>query len=113
MKILNKKELQQIAINHSLDIDFIKRFYKHLQNIYSRTISFLIKDLTLASEDPLRFRYEWIYNKIMTNDEKIIDEKLQYDINRIFGKISALSSRKINNTNIVQVNKYYLLIKNK
>ena len=49
----------------------------------------------------------------MTNDKKIIDEKLQYDINRIFGKISALSSRKINNTNIVQVNKYYLLIKNK
>ena len=31
----------------------------------------------------------------MTTDDKITDEKLQYDINRDAGKISALSSRKI------------------
>ena len=31
----------------------------------------------------------------MTSDDKIIDEKLQYDINREAAKISALSSAKI------------------
>ena len=31
----------------------------------------------------------------MTNDDKIRDEKLQYDINREAAKISVLSSRKI------------------
>ena len=31
----------------------------------------------------------------MTNDDKIRDEKLQYDINRKSAKISVLSSRKI------------------
>ena len=31
----------------------------------------------------------------MTIDDKIRDEKLQYDINREVAKISALSSRKI------------------
>ena len=31
----------------------------------------------------------------MTSDNKIRDEKLQYDINREVAKISALSSRKI------------------
>ena len=31
----------------------------------------------------------------MTIDDKIRDEKLQYDINREAAKISALSSRKI------------------
>ena len=31
----------------------------------------------------------------MTNDDKIRDEKLQYDINREAAKIKALSSRKI------------------
>ena len=32
----------------------------------------------------------------MTTDDKIKDEKLQYDINREAAKISALSSGKIN-----------------
>ena len=31
----------------------------------------------------------------MTTDDKIIDEKLQYDINKEAAKISALSSSKI------------------
>ena len=38
-----------------------------------------------------------IYNKIMTIDDQIRDEKLQYDINREAAKISALSSNKIDN----------------
>ena len=36
-----------------------------------------------------------MYNKIMSIDDQIRDEKLQYDINREAAKISALSSGKI------------------
>ena len=49
----------------------------------------------------------------MKIDDKIRDEKLQYDINREAAKISALSSEKFINMNVLQVNKYCLLIKDK
>ena len=55
MKVPNKRELQQIALNHSSDIDF-----KGFMNIYKKSIkepySFLVNDTTLPSDDPLRFR---------------------------------------------------------
>ena len=55
MKIPNKRELQQIALNHSSDIDF-----KDFMNIYkkctAKPYSFLVNDTTLPSDDPLRFR---------------------------------------------------------
>ena len=47
----------------------------------------------------------------MTNDDKIRDEKLQYDINRKGAKISVLSTGKIVSLNIFQAKKYYLSIK--
>ena len=47
----------------------------------------------------------------MTNDDKIKDEKLQYNINKEAAIISALPSGKWINMNILQVTKYYLLIK--
>ena len=46
---------------------------------------FLVIDTTLASGGPLRFRkniLERIQKLIMTIDDKIIDEKIQYDINK-------------------------------
>ena len=46
----------------------------------------------------------------MTIDDKIRDEKLQYDINRE-AKISALPSVKIDKYEYLQVKKYYHLIK--
>ena len=49
----------------------------------------------------------------MTIDDKIKDQKLQYDINRKAAKISALLSRKLININILQVKKYCFLIKDK
>ena len=55
MKIPNKRELQQIALNHSSDInskDFIKIYKKCTAEPYS----FLVNDATLASDNPLRFR---------------------------------------------------------
>ena len=60
MKIPNKRELQQIAISHSSDIDF-----KDFVNIYKKftdmPCSFLVNDTMLASNDPLRFRKN-LYN---------------------------------------------------
>ena len=55
MKIPNKRELQQIALNHSSDInskDFIKIYKKCTAEPYS----FLVNDAMLASDNPLRFR---------------------------------------------------------
>ena len=55
MKIPNKRELQQIALNHSSDIDF-----KDFMNIYKKytkePYSVFVNDTTLPSDDPLRFR---------------------------------------------------------
>ena len=56
MKILNKRELQQIALNHSSDID-CKDFMKHYKECTNKPYSFLVNDTTLQSDNPLRFRY--------------------------------------------------------
>ena len=60
MKIPNKRELMQIAINHSSDIntkDFIEIYRKCTDKPYS----FLVIDTTLSSDDRLRFRKN-LYN---------------------------------------------------
>ena len=56
MKILNKRELQQFALNHSSDIDF-KDFMKIYKKYIKEPYSFLVNDTTLQSSDPLRFRH--------------------------------------------------------
>ena len=55
MKIPNKRDLQQIALNHSSDIDF-KDFIKIYKKCTAEPYSFLVKDTTLPSDDPLRFK---------------------------------------------------------
>ena len=55
MKIPNKKELQQIALNHSSDIDF-KDFMKIYKKSTTEPYSFLVNGTTLSSDDPLRFK---------------------------------------------------------
>ena len=55
MKIPNKRELQQIALNHSSDIDF-KDFIKIYEKCTAEPNSFLVNDTTLSSDDSLRFR---------------------------------------------------------
>ena len=60
MKIPNKGELQQIALNHSSDINT-----KYSINICikctDKPYSFLVNDTTLSLDDPLRFRKN-LYN---------------------------------------------------
>ena len=63
-KIPNKRELQQIAINHSSDIN-TKDFANIYRKCTAEPYSFLVNDTTLASNKPLRFRKNLfnIYNK--------------------------------------------------
>ena len=64
MKMSNKRELQQIATNHSSDIntkDFINIYKKFTDKPYS----FLVIDTTLPSNNLLRFRK----NLNITNDD--------------------------------------------
>ena len=55
MKIPNKRELQQIAHNHSSDIEF-RGFINFYKKYIAKRYSFLVTDNTLASDNPLRFR---------------------------------------------------------
>ena len=55
MKILNKIELQEIALNHSSDIN-AKDFIKIYKIYTAKPYSFLVNDATLASDNPSRFR---------------------------------------------------------
>ena len=59
-KIPNKRELQQIAINHSSDIN-TKDFANIYRKCTSEPYSFLVNDTTLPSNNPLRFRKN-LYN---------------------------------------------------
>ena len=84
MKVPNKLELHQIAFNHLSGIDF-QDFMNLYKKYTAKLYSFLVVDPTLASDNSSRFRknlLEKIYKLIMTTDDKINDEKLQYHINR-------------------------------
>ena len=54
-RIPNKRELHQIALNHSSDIDF-KDFIKIYKKRTAEPYSFSVNDATLSSDDSLRFR---------------------------------------------------------
>ena len=55
MKINNKRELRNIARNHSADIDY-KDFMKIYIECTKEPYSLLTIDTTLPSSNPLRFR---------------------------------------------------------
>ena len=55
MKFPNKRELQQIVLNHSSDIGF-KDFMKIYKKCNAEPYSFIVLDTTLPSYNPLRFR---------------------------------------------------------
>ena len=68
------------------------------KNCTAKLYSFLVIDTTLASDNPLSVRsnlLERILKLVMAVNDKIIDEKLQCDINREASKLSTLSSGKI------------------
>ena len=54
-KIPNKRELRQIATNHSSDM-FLKDFINIYKEYTGKSYSFFVVDDTLASDNPLRLR---------------------------------------------------------
>ena len=54
-KIPNRREIQEIARNHSSDIS-TKDFINIYRECTAEPYSFLVNDATLASDNPLRFR---------------------------------------------------------
>ena len=98
MKINNKRELQNIAINHSADIDY-KDFVKIYRECKKKTYSFLTIDTTLPASDPLRFRKNLLFliKMTVTDQLKAIDNKIkanqaQYELDRLAAKIAAQTS---------------------
>ena len=55
MKIPNKRELLQISVSQSSDID-CKDFMKIYEKYTAEPYSFLVNDTTLPSHNPLSFR---------------------------------------------------------
>ena len=55
MKIHNRRELQQIAINYSADIDY-KDFLKIYRNCTREPYSFLTIDTTLTADNLMKLR---------------------------------------------------------
>ena len=100
-KIHNKKELQNIATNHSTDFDY-KDFMNTYKKCKSELHSFLTIDTTLPASNPLRFRkiFYSLIKMTLTDELKILDDKIksnqaQYDLDREAAKISALSSKEL------------------
>ena len=59
MKIYNKRESQEIAINHSVDIDY-KDFLKIYRNCAKEPYSFLAIDTKLPTDNLMRFRKNFV-----------------------------------------------------
>ena len=55
MKIPNKRDLSQRALNHSFDTEF-KELMKVYKDYTKEPFSFLVNNTILASDNPLRFR---------------------------------------------------------
>ena len=72
MKKHNKRELQNIATNHSADMDY-KDFMKIYRKCTREPYSFLTIDTTLPASDPLRFRK--IFSLPSKNDKKLMNLK--------------------------------------
>ena len=114
MKIPSKRELKQIALNQSSDIDF-KDFIKIYKKCAADPYSFLLIHTTLPSDNLLRFRKKFfkIYYKIMTIDDQIKDERLHIILIDNLKKYEPDHQTSFINMNSFLVEKYYNLIKNK
>ena len=62
MKIPNKRELQQIAFNHSSDTDF-QDFINLYKKLTAKPYSFLVIDTTLTLDNSSRFRKNLLEKK--------------------------------------------------
>ena len=101
MKINNKRKLQNIAINHSADIDY-KDFMKIYRECTKEPFNVLAIDTTLPANDFLRSRknlfdsYKSDSNRSDYNYwQKIKANQTQYVLDWLAANISALSSGEL------------------
>ena len=98
MKISNKGELQQIALNHSSDIDF-KDFMKLCKDYAKEPCSVLV--MIQLCHQIIHYGLGRTYykkavsEKIKTIDSKIKQNKAQYDLDRQTARMLALSSKRM------------------
>ena len=59
MKTFNERQLQHIASNHSSDIGF-EDFMKRSKDYPKESYLFSVSDTTLSSDNPLRFKKNWV-----------------------------------------------------
>ena len=104
MKVPSQQELQQIAHNHSSDAEIINFMSLYAAKRYSviANVAILESDNALCIGQNI---FKRIWKRVMTNDDKIRDEKLQYNINRETASISPLSTGKIDKLNTLQLKK--------
>ena len=96
MKIPNKSEIQQLASNYLCDIEF-KDFMKFWKYYTKEPYLFLVDDTTFSSNKPFRFgKNLGISEKIKAIDNKIKQNKAQYNLDRQIAKIFTLSSGNVN-----------------
>ena len=80
MKIPNKRKLQQIAFNHSSDIDF-QEFMTLYKKCTADPCSLLVIDTTLASDNSLRFfKIESFRKNIKVNHDNDNIKEENYNI---------------------------------
>ena len=95
MKINNRKDLQQISIDHSADIDH-EDFLKIYRNCTKKPYSFLTIDV---HNPTMKFRKNFsdfpLTEQVKILDGKIKANKAQYKLDREAAKISALSSGEL------------------
>ena len=115
MKIPNKRELQQFALNQSSDIGF-KNFMKIYEKYTGKPCSFLVNDTTLPFDNPLRFRKNFWNKYIIKSWQLIIRLRMKKYNMILIGKLQKYQpyhQAKLISMNILQVKLYYLLIKSK
>ena len=101
MKIKNKRKLQNIAINHSADIDY-KDFMKSYRECTKELLNF--RQLILHYQQVILYDLEKncliLIKMTLTDELEILHDKIkanqaQYDLGREAAKISALSSKNL------------------
>ena len=76
MKTHNKKELKQIAINHSADIDY-KDYMKVYRKCTKEPYSFLSIDTALPANNSLKIIFRFIIKTTLIDELKILDDKIK------------------------------------
>ena len=94
MKLNNKKELQNIVINHSADIDY-EDFLKTFRGCIKEPFKFLTIDAMLPEKICLILIKMALADEFKILDDKIKANQAQYELGREVAKISALSSKDV------------------